>query len=389
MSKKFTEYDDSENKILEDQEIKNMTFYKVLGVTHNANLDEIKKQFRKLAIKYHPDHKETGDASIFALVARAYECLSDSEKRSEYNKMLSIQKKTKKMNFNDQKKAFDDFLKAQNQSNNEKDTNKKKKYMEAQYKLEYEKMDKRRGFDRSKMEDIPMKKEDSIKRIRDLEMAREQDDIEFIQPKIFDEDTVFDPIKFQTLFELKYKDKDESKLAKYKCPAPFNEIGDNSNMGCNFDTNGNGEGYDDLFIEEENDNTNYGTLSRDLGINKKVRVTADDIKKLRASELVTDYNAHNYNDEGTKADLERRLNERISEDKLYEAGGIHDFNDDPEMGGYGFLHQVGLTGKELEWDKDDIDEHAVKKLISHQKSERQYSRSHTTRATIGKKKKNQ
>ena len=61
--------------------------YKVLGVEKTATQDEIKKAYRKLAVKYHPD-KNPGDKAAeekFKEAAEAYEVLSDSEKRRQYD----------------------------------------------------------------------------------------------------------------------------------------------------------------------------------------------------------------------------------------------------------------------------------------------------------------
>ncbi len=59
-------------------------FYNVLGVTKGASKDEIKKAFRKLAHKYHPD-KKGGDESKFKEVNEAYGVLSNDKKRAEYD----------------------------------------------------------------------------------------------------------------------------------------------------------------------------------------------------------------------------------------------------------------------------------------------------------------
>jgi len=64
-------------------------YYSVLGVDKKASKDEIKKAFRKLALKYHPD-KTKGDKAAeekFKEVNEAYEVLSDDEKRKKYDTM--------------------------------------------------------------------------------------------------------------------------------------------------------------------------------------------------------------------------------------------------------------------------------------------------------------
>ncbi len=62
-------------------------FYEVLGVSENASPEEIKKSFRSLAKKYHPDRNK-GDKNAearFKEISEAYETLSDSKKKAEYD----------------------------------------------------------------------------------------------------------------------------------------------------------------------------------------------------------------------------------------------------------------------------------------------------------------
>jgi molecular chaperone DnaJ len=59
-------------------------FYKVLGVEKGASKDEIKKAFRALAHKYHPD-KQGGDEAKFKEINEAYQVLSDEQKRAQYD----------------------------------------------------------------------------------------------------------------------------------------------------------------------------------------------------------------------------------------------------------------------------------------------------------------
>lgn len=60
-----------------------MELYKELGLSENATKEEIKKAYRKLSLKYHPD-KATGDVEKFKRINEAYSVLSDPEKRKKY-----------------------------------------------------------------------------------------------------------------------------------------------------------------------------------------------------------------------------------------------------------------------------------------------------------------
>lgn len=61
-------------------------YYKILGISKTSTDDEIKKAYRKLALKYHPDKNKAANAEEqFKLVAEAYEVLSDKKKREVYD----------------------------------------------------------------------------------------------------------------------------------------------------------------------------------------------------------------------------------------------------------------------------------------------------------------
>lgn len=60
-----------------------MDYYQTLGVAKTASQDEIKKAYRKLAAKHHPD--KGGDTATFQSIAQAYDVLSDPNKRAQYD----------------------------------------------------------------------------------------------------------------------------------------------------------------------------------------------------------------------------------------------------------------------------------------------------------------
>lgn len=67
-------------------------YYKILGVSRDASLDDIKKAYRRLARKYHPDvSKEAGAEDKFKEANEAHEVLSDAEKRAAYDQLGAYQ----------------------------------------------------------------------------------------------------------------------------------------------------------------------------------------------------------------------------------------------------------------------------------------------------------
>jgi molecular chaperone DnaJ len=71
-------------------------YYKILGITQKTSKADIKKRYRELARKYHPDTNSGSKTAEdkFKIVAEAYEILSDAKKRKEYDRQQSYQKRT-------------------------------------------------------------------------------------------------------------------------------------------------------------------------------------------------------------------------------------------------------------------------------------------------------
>ena len=70
----------------------NKDYYAVLGVSASATQDEIKKQYRKLAAKHHPDKNQSDPkaADRFKEISEAYQVIGDEEKRKQYDQMRQL-----------------------------------------------------------------------------------------------------------------------------------------------------------------------------------------------------------------------------------------------------------------------------------------------------------
>lgn len=81
--------DDKEfREALNDNELPN--YYEIIGVTKDATPEEIKKKFRELAKKTHPDKTKGNSEEEMAELNKAYEVLSDKERREKYDKYFRV-----------------------------------------------------------------------------------------------------------------------------------------------------------------------------------------------------------------------------------------------------------------------------------------------------------
>lgn len=88
-------------------------FYSFLGVEASAHVDDIRKQYRKKALRYHPDkNTDPGDVAKFYTLSSIYEILTDDKLREEYDNIRDIKKKKeeKQKNVSEKVKRFKEEL---------------------------------------------------------------------------------------------------------------------------------------------------------------------------------------------------------------------------------------------------------------------------------------
>ncbi|MEJ5370304.1 MAG: J domain-containing protein, partial [Bryobacteraceae bacterium] len=64
-------------------------YYELLQISPNAEPETITRVYRILAARFHPDNPHTGDAEKFQLLRKAYQVLSDPQRRAEYDAELA------------------------------------------------------------------------------------------------------------------------------------------------------------------------------------------------------------------------------------------------------------------------------------------------------------
>lgn len=148
--------------------------YKVLGVSQNATRQEITNAYKKLCLVYHPD-KPTGDAVMFEQINDSYLVLKNPVLKQQYD--LSINTDSSANEFDAMRKSFKEYIKTPDNFIPKPD--------ESQ-------------FVPINVNENKIKPDENV--IDDINLIREQDDLENLPEKLFDEVT-FDPETFNDAFD--------------------------------------------------------------------------------------------------------------------------------------------------------------------------------------------
>lgn len=326
----FKENTKDKEKDKEDEDINKikkfgMNYYKILGVKKDASAEDIKKRYRHLLAKYHPDKlKGLNEKEIkqkkenYTLIRIAGEILSNQEKKSYYD---LEQKVLKNKDFAVQKQNFEDFIKLQTSEITEE----KKKTARIDYMKDVEYLNKKAGYDPEQAKNV-LTKQETDQRYEDLIASRDLDRIEALKPDPF-AGRAFNPVEFNKMFEKDKKKRDKKEhilqsngqLTKYN--EGFTAFNDDTTgtsfVNVNFDED---VPYEDLYVED-----NFGGSTAFGKIDKSYEFSDGEISV--SSEEYEDYDLHNKNKEKTNISYEELLKLRKEEDKLYNSMKYKDFKD--------------------------------------------------------------
>jgi len=323
-----------------------INFYEVLGVEPTASLKEIKKQYSKLVVKYHPDKtKDSFDTSIFELIQRAYDTIGNEQKREEYDFFIKNMELSKKNDHFGLKSNFDKFV----ELNATEDLTKTKEESQVEFDKVFSELDLKHGIDRSGLKE-KLDNENIVDKLDDLVLQREQDEIEYSQNKIFKDGENFDLSRFNAAFDV-YKNTSDKQMTKKSNIQAFN-----FDKGNNFSSLENQTLYEDNNFEGNNmfSNVNMGKVNR---------LDKEKIRNLSSVDYTLNHNNKDINYEN---ELKKRLEERDRETLEIKNLKYNDFNNEDKA--FQFSHEVGISENMLDWTEEGNDLlNACKKLIDLEK----------------------
>jgi len=326
-SKKSNEANNNDNNNNENDSYLNKLkshgydYYKILGVPRDAEMSEIKKKYRHLLAKYHPDKlkllsesKRKVRQEQYPLIRLAGEVLTNPEKKKFYD---LEQKTLKSSDISNQKMSFEEFIKLQ-ESGITEDTKKKS---ELEFRKENDKLNKLRGFNPEP--ETKLNKEEINKNVQELLAQRDMESIELSKKNMF-EGRSFNPNEFNKLFE-KNKRKEEKKtkkrqeageLVRYEDQfSAFNDTGLGNFISID-------QNYGDIF----NENNNFKDQTKFTRINKIDNEQLSSSSSGSESDFEYNNDYSNYKNNKLSGDeLKRKMAERDLETKKYDSMKFGEF----------------------------------------------------------------
>ncbi len=333
-------------------------YYKILNIDKDTDINEIKKKYRKLLAKYHPDkYKNLPDKEKqakekqFQLVQMAGKVLTDEDSK----RMYDLEQKTiKSKSFVNQKNSFEEFVKLQEAGI----TDDGKKRAQLDFESETRKLNKSRGFDPSKI-DEKLDKKALSREIDNLVARRDADMIELDQKNLFNGRS-FNSSEFNKLFEKKKKKQEKADKRKkekgelVKIGEEFTAFNDNGiDNFISVDTD-----YSELFGSDNfRENTLFSSVNDDYEVSDLSSVDSDD------SDTYDDaYDKHNADRDIKKT--EEKLKQLLRDREVFDASikdsktaGYKDIMQDQ----FGISKQFGkMIGKDTAYKTKELDSDMIK-----------------------------
>jgi curved DNA-binding protein CbpA len=293
-------------------------YYKILGISRDSDMSDIKRKYRHLLAKYHPDKlkllsetKRKIKQEQYPLIRMAGEVLTNPEKKKFYD---LEQKTMKSSDISNQKSSFEDFIKLQESGI----TDDSKKRSELEFRKESEKINKVRGFNPDP--EIKLNKQEISKHVQELLAQRDVESIELAQKNIF-EGKSFNPNEFNNIFE-KNKRKEEKKLKK-KQEAGDMVVYEDQFTAFNDTGLGNFISVDQDYGDIYNDKQDFKDQSKFTKLNK---FNDDDIEVSSDSDFEYSNDYSNYkNNKLNDDELKRKMMERNFDTKKYDKMEFSEF----------------------------------------------------------------
>jgi len=300
-----------------------MDIYKIVGVSSNASQSLIRKKCTEKLAKYHPnkihvllnkvpieqrDKEEKKLHTYYNLIHQAYEILKDPHKRENYD----FQKKVAdNSDFYNQRDSFNDFIQLQEANI----TDESRKKAQNDFELNTIEFDRKRGFNREQLKEDPLSKDDMKKRLDDLTMEREQQNIEYTPVNMFENKT-YSQVEFNKIWERYQKQKGQNttnmndrSVIEWNGISAANDFGNTNDNYVSIDSN-----YEDPFSDNYNTGE-YGkneTHDDDFNMND-INADFDD------TDINVDYvNEHNKHNDDIMSKFEELQNQYNKEQKEYE-----------------------------------------------------------------------
>jgi curved DNA-binding protein CbpA len=293
-------------------------YYKILGITKDAEMSDIKKRYRHLLAKYHPDKlkllpetKRKIKQEQYPLIRMAGEVLTNPEKKKFYD---LEQKTAKSSDISNQKSSFEEFIKLQESGITEDS----KKRSELEFRKENDKFNKIRGYNPDP--EVKLNKQELSKQMQELLAQRDVESIELAQKNMF-EGRTFNPNEFNNIFE-KNKRKEDKKLKKRR-EAGDMVVYDEQFTAFNDTGLGNFISVDQDYGDIYNEKQDFKDQSKFTKLNK---FNDDELSVSSDSDFEYSNEYTNYkNNKLTDDELKRKLTERDLDTKKYDKMNFNEF----------------------------------------------------------------